>query len=162
MLASAIALGLLAGFARGGSLSRLGHLRIAWWPILAAAVLVRLAAGSAGDLAPIAYVVAFAGIVAVAVANRALPGTWPIALGAALNLVVVALNGAMPVSAAAISAVGGAFPRDPLHGELSDSSRLPFLGDVIPLPIVRTAYSAGDVLIALGGAWLSFRSVKPS
>src|SRR5438552_19179818 len=111
MLASAIALGLLAGFARGGSLARLSTLRVAWLPLLVASILVRFAAGLFGELAVAGYVLAFAGIVAVAVANRALPGAWPITAGAALNLFVVALNGAMPVSADAIALVGGTFPR---------------------------------------------------
>ena len=159
MLASAVALGLLAGFARGGSFARLARLEVAWWPVLGAAILLRLGAGLFGDLAVLAYLIAFAGIVAVALANRSLPGAWLIAAGAALNLVVVAANGAMPVSAEAISAVGGAFPRDQLHSVLDGSSRLPFFADVIPFPVIRTAYSVGDVLIALGGAWLSFAAV---
>jgi hypothetical protein len=159
VLASAVALGLLAGFARGGSFARLSRLQVAWWPVLAAAIAIRLAAGILGELAVLAYLVAFAGIVAVAVANRSLPGAWLIAAGATLNLIAVAANGAMPVSADAISAVGGSFPRDPLHVALDGSSRLPFLADVIPFPVVRTAYSVGDVLIAFGGAWLSFAAV---
>ena len=159
MLASAVALGLIAGFARGGSFARLSSLRIAWWPVLGVAVLLRLGAGLFGDLSVAAYLIAFAGIVAVAIANRSLPGALLIAAGAALNLIAVAANGAMPVSAEAISSVGGTFPRDPLHTTLDASSRLPFLTDVIPFPVVRTAYSVGDVFIALGGAWLSFAAV---
>ncbi len=159
MLASAVALGLLAGFARRGSFARLARLRIEWWPLLAAAVALRLAGGLLGDLAVVAYLVAFAAIVAVAVANRRLNGAWLIAAGASLNLIAVAVNGSMPVSADAISAVGGPFPRDPLHSVLDASTRLPYLTDVIPFPVVRTAYSVGDVLIALGGAWLSFAAV---
>jgi hypothetical protein len=159
VLASAVALGLIAGFARGGSFARLSRLQIAWWPVLGLAVLLRIGAGLLGEQSVIAYFVAFGGIVAVAVANRALPGAWLIAAGATLNLIAVAANGAMPVSAEAIAAVGGSFPRDPLHTVLDSSSRLPFLTDVIPFPVVRTAYSVGDVLIALGGAWLSFAAV---
>jgi hypothetical protein len=159
VLASAVAIGLLAGFARGGSFARLARLRIAWWPLLAAAIPLRLAAGLFGELAVVAYLIAFAGIVAVALANRVLPGAWLIAAGATLNLVAVAGNGGMPVSAEAIAAVGGTFPRDTLHTVLDGSTRMPFLADVIPLPIVRTAYSVGDVLIAAGGAWLSFAAV---
>lgn len=160
MLASAIALGLLAGLATGGSLARLGDLRIAWWPVLAGAVVLRLAAGYAGEAAPFAYVVAFGAVVAVAIANRALPGAWAIATGAALNLAVVAANGAMPISREAIALVGGAFPTDALHRELDASSRLAPLADVIPFPVVRTAYSVGDVLIAVGGAWLTFAQMR--
>lgn len=162
MLASAVVLGLAAGLARGGSLLRLSDLHVRWWPVLAAAVALRLAAGLFGDLAVVAYLVAFGGIVAVAVVNRALPGAWLIAAGATLNLIAVAANGAMPVSADAIAAVGGSFPRDRLHSALDASSRLPFLTDILPFPVVNTAYSVGDVLIAIGGAGLSFAAVRRS
>jgi len=162
MLASAIGVGLLAGLATGGRISRLGDLRVAWWPLLALAIAVRLMAGLAGDLAAPIYVAAFAGVVGVAVANRRLAGAPLIAAGAALNLLVVAINGGMPVSADAIAAVGGTFPRDPLHMELGPSSRLTLLADIIPFPVVRTAYSAGDVLLAIGGGWLAFRSLRPA
>lgn len=160
MLASAIGLGLAAGLLAGGRLSRLGDLRIGWWPVLVAAVALRIVAGYSGDASSLLYVVAFAGIVGVAVANRRLPGMWPIAVGSALNLAVVAANGAMPVSREAIAAVGGSFPSDALHRELDGASRLAPLADVIPFPVVRTAYSIGDVLIAIGGFWLTFTQLR--
>jgi hypothetical protein len=160
MLASAIGIGLVAGLATGGRLSRLGTLQIVWWPILIAAVALRLIAGYLDELAFLAYLLAFTGVVAVAVLNRKLPGAWLIVAGSTLNLVVVAANGAMPVSRDAIAAVGGAFPSDALHRELDASSRLGPLSDVIPLPVVRTAYSVGDVLLAAGGFWLTFVQVR--
>ncbi len=160
MLASAVALGLAAGLATGGRLSYLGELHIRWWPLLAVSVALRVAAGSAGELAAVVYVIAFAGIVAVAAADRSLAGAPLIAAGATLNLIVVALNGAMPISPEAVAAVGGAMPTDRLHSELVPGSRLPLLADVIPFPVVRTAYSVGDVLIAAGGAWLTFAGVR--
>lgn len=160
MLASAVGLGLAAGLATGGRLSRLAELQVAWWPILAAGVLLRLSAGYAGDAARALYLAGFVAIVIVAVANRRLPGALLIAAGAALNLMVVVVNGAMPVSADAIAAVGGSFPTDPLHTTLVADSRLPLLSDIIPFPVVRTAYSAGDVLIALGGARLTFWALR--
>ncbi len=160
MLASAIGLGLVAGLAAGGRLSRLADLHVALWPLLAAGIALRLAAGVAGDGASAAYLIAFGAIVAVAIANRHLAGSGLIAAGAASNLVVVALNGAMPVSADAIAAVGGAFPHDALHTALIADSRLSLLADVIPLPLARTAYSVGDVLIALGGARITFFALR--
>lgn len=160
MLASAVVLGVAAGLAGGGRLSRLGEMRVVWWPVLLVVVVLRLAAGALGEAAAIAYVLAFAGIVAVALANRGLPGALAIAAGAALNLAVVAANGAMPVSRDAIAAVGGAFPTDALHRELGPDARLAALADVIPFPVVRTAYSVGDVLIAVGGFWLPFARLR--
>ncbi len=160
MLASAVVLGLAGGVIAGGRLERIADLRLTGWPVLLGSVLLRFGAAAFGDLAPYAYVAAFAGIVAVALANRALPGAWAIAAGAFLNLVVVAANGGMPVSPEALASVGGISPSDALHREIGPGTRLAFLADVIPFPI-GTAYSVGDVLIAIGGSWLAFRQVRP-
>jgi hypothetical protein len=157
MLASSVALGVAAGWLTGGRrLARLGDLRIRWWPLLAAAVALRLAAPLAGDLAALAYVIAFAGIAAVALADRHLPGMIAIAAGAALNCVVVAANGGMPVDQAAVAAAGATMPSDRLHLALGDASRLAVLADRIPLAPFRNVYSAGDVFLAIGGFWLPF------
>lgn len=157
MLASAVALGVAAGWASGGRrLSRLGDLRLRWWPALVAAVALRLAAPLLGDLSPAAYVVAFAAITVVALADRPLPGMSVIAAGATLNLIVVAANGGMPVDGGALLVAGAAMPPDRLHVELTPATRLPQLADVIPAPIFRSVYSFGDVLLALGGFWLPF------
>lgn len=160
MLASAVVVGVLAGLATGGRLAALEGLRLAWWPLLAAAVVLRLSAGAFGDVAPAVYVVAFAAIAAVALANRHLAGAALVALGAALNLTVVALNGGMPVSLDAVAFATAAFPHDSLHVELVANSRLPYLADVIPIALVRSVYSAGDIFLALGGAWVSFAAVR--
>lgn len=160
MLASAVAFGIAAGLLSGGRLARLAELRIAWWPLLAAGILLRLGAGLAGDAAPAVYVVAFGAIVAVALADHRLAGAPVIAAGATLNLVVVALNAGMPVSVDAVAAAGAAFPRDGLHTELVAGSRLALLADVIPVAAIRSVYSAGDVLLALGGGWLAFAAVR--
>lgn len=160
MLASAVGIGLIAGLASGGRLSRLAELRVAWWPALAVAVLLRIGAPVAGDLAGSFYVAAFALIVLVAIADRALAGAPLIAAGAALNLVVVVVNGAMPVSAEALASVGGTFPRDRLHTALDAGTRLSILSDIIPFPFVGSTYSFGDVLIAVGGGWLAFWATR--
>ncbi|MGH2450014.1 MAG: DUF5317 family protein [Candidatus Limnocylindria bacterium] len=157
MLASAIVLGVAAGLIFGGGrASRLAELRVAWWPLLAGAIAARLGAVALGDLALAAYLLGFAGIVAVAARNFRLPGMTLIAAGSALNLLVIALNGAMPVDPAALSAAGTVMPADPLHEPMDGDTRLGFLGDVIPIPVVRLVYSVGDVLIAAGGFWLPF------
>jgi hypothetical protein len=157
MLASAIALGVTAGWATGGRrLGRLGDLRFRWWPVLAAAVALRVASPLLGDLSPVGYVIAFAAITAAALVDRSLPGMSVIAAGATLNLVVVAANGGMPVDAGALAVAGTAMPRDSLHVELTATTRFPQLADVIPAPIFRSVYSVGDVFLALGGFWLPF------
>lgn len=156
MLISSVALGVAAGLVLGGRFARLGRLEIAWWPVLVAAIAVRFVAPMLGAAATILYVVGFAAIATVALTNRGLPGMWLIAAGAALNLVVVAANGGMPVDEGALVTAGATMPGDRLHVALEGATRLAPLADVIPLPIVRGVYSLGDVLLALGGFWLPF------
>lgn len=156
MLASAIVAGVLAGLAFGGRASRLGELHVIWWPLLVAAIAARLGAPLLGDLGLAVYLGAFAGIVAVASRNARLPGMPLIATGAGLNLLVIALNGAMPVDPAAVSAAGTVMPTDVLHEPLDEDTILVPLSDVIPAPMVRNVYSVGDVLLAAGGFWLPF------
>lgn len=156
MLASGLVLGVAVGWLSGGRLTRLADLRIAWWPLLALAVAARLAAPLAGDLAAVAYVIAFAGIVVVAILNRTIGGMPFIAAGALLNVAVVAANAGMPVDQGAVSAAGATMPRDHLHIPLDASTRLVPLADLIPVAIFRGVYSFGDVLLALGGFWIPF------
>src|SRR5690349_3746168 len=68
--------------------------------------------------------------------NLRRPGVALLALGFAGNALVVALNGAMPVSATALLRAGlDRFVSDPRH-ELADASTvLPWLGDVVPVAL---------------------------
>ncbi|MGH2378535.1 MAG: DUF5317 family protein [Candidatus Limnocylindria bacterium] len=157
MLASAIALGVAAGWVAGGrTLRRLGEVRIRWWPLLVVAVGLRALAPLFGELSAAAYVAAFASIAIVALVDRRLPGMTAIAAGATLNTLVVAANGGMPVDAAAVASAGAVMPADRLHIDLTPATRLPQLADVIPMAVFRNVYSVGDVLLAAGGFWLPF------
>ena len=160
MLASGPALGVLAGLALRGRLSRLADLRIRWWPVLGIAVALRLVAGGVGERAAILYVVAFAAIVAVALMNARIAGMAVIAAGASLNLAVVAANGAMPVDAAALAAAGATMPDDRLHIPLGDASAISLLADRIPIGLFRGVYSVGDVLLTAGGFWVPFACMR--
>lgn len=161
MLASALAFGILAGLALGGRISRLRTFHLAWLPVLAIAVAIRLLAPAAGGLTATVYVIGFLGVAAVAVRNAAMPGMPLVAAGAFLNLVVVAMNGGMPVSDDAVRVAAAAVPTDALHRTATADTKLIFLSDVIPIGILRAVYSVGDAFIALGGAVLAFRSVRP-
>jgi Family of unknown function (DUF5317) len=82
------------------------------------------------------------------------------ALGVGLNVLVVLANGGlMPQSRDALHSVGGT-PR-PEHrltnvAPLTDETRLPWLGDIIPepgwLPLTNVV-SVGDLLLSVGAAW---------
>jgi len=70
------------------------------------------------------------------------------------------VNGGMPVDPGAIAASGKAAPSDGLHVLLGPETRISFLADVLLVPLVNNIYSVGDVLIASGGFWMSFRLLK--
>lgn len=91
-------------------------------------------------------------VVGWVVANRHLPGLVLVAAGLAANALVMAVNGAMPVSADAIAALGIAENVVPegKHVLLDEATRLPWLADIIPLPPIRSIISVGDVLLAAG------------
>lgn len=81
------------------------------------------------------------------------------AVGVGSNLVVIALNGGMPVSREAVMSVGGAAGAaavaagDVFHSVASSSTRLALLSDVLPLPGfpgLRGIVSIGDLLMFVG------------
>lgn len=156
MLASGPVLGVVAGWALRGDIRRLARIRLDWAWLLVAALVIRVAAGAGGDLAATLYVLAFCGITLVAIRNRDLPGMPLIAFGAVLNLIVVAANAGMPVDASALAAAGARMPEDALHVEMGEATALAILADRIPMPVVRSVYSVGDVLLTAGGFWLPF------
>lgn len=84
--------------------------------------------------------------------NWYLPGLILVAIGLALNAVVMAANGAMPVHPEAIAALG----QDPgelvrgKHVLLDDDTRLWWLADIWPVPPIRSIISIGDVVLAAG------------
>ena len=79
-----------------------------------------------------------------------------LALGWALNVAVMAPNHGMPVSRAALDAVGAADGVDVREGNLykhvalDDDTTWPWLGDVVAVPPIRTIVSAGDIVMAGG------------
>jgi len=164
ILLYAIALGILAGMVRGGSLAALGAVRFAWAPLAVAGLLFQLALFSSpvatrvGDAGPPLYVGSTLLVLAALLRNVRLPGLALVALGAALNLAAILANGgAMPSSPEAWRILDGV-ARVPA-GEYTNSvladagTRLAFLGDifVLPRPIpLANVFSIGDVCIALG------------
>jgi hypothetical protein len=94
------------------------------------------------------------------------PGVGLLALGFFGNALVVALNGAMPVSLGALERAGVAdgIGPDPRHELVDSASRLPWLGDVVPvaLPGLGQAVSPGDVLIAAGAGLLLYAGMGGS
>ena len=154
-LAAAVVVGWLAG----GRLTRLAGDPLPGRPWLLAAAVAQLAAVVAPSRA--SYVLLMTASAAAAltflVRNRMRSGVPLVGLGLVLNAVVVAANGAMPVSRYAAERAGVqvdviAVGADPRHVLAEDETVLRWLGDVVPvpLPLRPEVVSPGDMLVAAG------------
>ena len=159
MLVSAVLLGLVAGIGFGGDWRRLRRLRLEGMPILMACGVLRLA-GAFWGLPLMIYVAVLAALIVVAVLNRMMPGALLLGAGISLNLIAIAANQGMPISVPAAHVAGLSIPADGLHHPMTESTRVPVLVDVIPVPLFRNVYSAGDVVLAVGGFWLPFAALR--
>lgn len=156
MLASSVLLGGLAGLALGGSWRNLRDVRIAWWPLAAVALALRVLAVLLG--LPVAvHAGAILLTAAIAAMNWRIRGAGFIAAGSLLNALVIGVNGGMPFDAAAAASAGATpLPNDVLHHPIGPGTILPWLSDVVPLGLFRNVYSIGDFVIALGGFCIPF------
>lgn len=159
-------IGLLAGIATGGSLRGLASVRIRWpmLVLLLGALLVKelglFGPLARSDLTPWLFVASNILLVGWAIAHRGqLRGVELVAVGIALNLVVIAANGGhMPVSPAMAHQGPPELARYGVWGQYvlaGPSTRLGWLGDVVQLPppvgrVFGQAYSPGD-LVSLAG-----------
>ncbi|WP_243091259.1 DUF5317 domain-containing protein [Thermus neutrinimicus] len=90
--------------------------------------------------------------------NRHLKSLYLVLFGLFLNTLVIFANGGhMPVSLETLKKAGIEgweellrTRADAVHTLLDESTRLPFLGDVIALPPLRKAVSPGDLFILAG------------
>ena len=157
--------GVLLGYLCGGRLSGFGEVRVRalWLVWLAAAVqfaqyFLPGVRHVVTDLAGIPMLVPVFAIVFVwlAVNLRHWPAAVRLAgvaifLGAAMNALVIGLNGRMPYDPAASAAVGNAPGLEgPKNAPADAGTTLAPLGDTIPLPLIRKVASPGDVLISGG------------
>ncbi|HEY8730921.1 MAG TPA: DUF5317 family protein [Candidatus Limnocylindria bacterium] len=156
MLASGVALGVIAGLAIGRSWRPLIAVQIRWFPLLIAGLAARAAAPLLPVIAFPLYVFALGSTAASAAANARLTGALLVAIGGGLNVAVVLLNHGMPVDASAVAIAGASMPSDALHLAVTDGTVLRALADVIPVPIAHAVYSVGDFFIALGGFVVPF------
>jgi hypothetical protein len=175
VLLSAIVVALLIGFLRGGTLANVAGIRIRYLPILFAALLVQIAIFSqiAGTrdtihrIGPYLYILTLFATLFVMLMNLHIPGMKVIAVGAALNALVITANGGfMPSPESALERAGRLeYVRQEESERASgsyvlsnstiadDDTRLLFLGDVIPIPErvpLSNVISIGDIVIAIG------------
>ena len=156
----AVVAGLVIGLVTGGSAMRLGELRFRWAPLIALGMAVQLAlfsspAGNAlGLAAPLVYVLSNLAVLVAVWRNLGTPGFVLVLVGGASNLVAICVNGGyMPVSPAALDAMGW-LPRDGYsNSRLVETVVLAPLTDVFAMPTwmpVANVFSIGDLLIGIG------------
>ncbi len=173
-------LAVLIGLACGGSLAGWDGLKLRWWMLGLAGLGLQLVLFNppldeqpwAMAWGPWLFALSLVAIVLVLLRNAASAtlARTPLrvaAFGVGLNLLVIAVNGGyMPRSTDASAAVGrpvetiATGQRLANVGILSDSTRLPWLGDVLAEPQwlpLSNVLSIGDVLLAVGLAWWAFR-----
>lgn len=174
MLVVLIVAGLAVAIAvvRGGSLEALAATRFRWTSLLVTALIVQVVfdiwspAGVSESSALALLLTTNLGVVAFLVLNRSLPGMLAAGVGLALNVVVIAANGGMPVSQQAVRAAGVEAEGGELglkHEVIDDDTKLRPLADVIVVPLVNEVLSVGDLVLAAGIAHLVYaRTLSPA
>lgn len=147
----------LVAYLRGGRLQRIADadLRGVW--LLFVGLVLQIVVDIASAREAVSETVGYLGLLAsqLLVVGWALwnwwrPGMPLIVIGLFLNALVIGANGAMPVDLDAVAELGGEGVPMGKHEALDESTRLGFLGDVIPLPPLRTIISIGDIVLAAG------------
>lgn len=157
-----VAAAVLVGRLSGGRLTALGTLPVRGGRLVVGALAVQLLGGYVGGWAyPVGLVVSVVTLAEFLRRNRGLTGLGLVTVGLALNALVVAANGAMPVSPDAAGRAGVSVQPllagdDPRHVLSDDGTALALLGDVVPvlLPVRPEVVSPGDVCLVAGLAQL--------
>jgi hypothetical protein len=156
-----IGLAVGVGFIAGGSLRPFERLNVHWWGVALAGLVLQGVSltGDIGHSAALAVLVgSFGLLLAFAGVNRRLPASWLVMAGLVLNILVIGVNGGMPVSAGALAGAcaGGLLGAGTAkHHLMGPGDSLTPLGDVIGIPPpVGAVISIGDVLLYAGVAIL--------
>lgn len=161
-LALVLFIALVIAVLRGGRLVNLGDIELkAWWLLFIALGLQAgtnwLPEGSL-NLGVAMMLASYVLLLIMVWANRSKPGMWIAGTGVLANLIVIAVNGGMPVLAGAAEVASGFTISEPdlsgsfKHILLDETSRLTFFADVIPIRIagIGEVISLGDIFLALG------------
>jgi len=162
---AAIVLGAGFGLLGRGKIENLARLQFRWpWLVLAALIVrgaILLTPLNSVEAARYVYLLGLVVIVAWTIWHwRRLRGIWLVTGGGALNVLVIAANGArMPVAPEAAGSLNsrGTFGQYTLMGA---NTNLNFLGDWIRFYPTPGVFSVGDVIIALGLAIVVFLAIR--
>ena len=168
-LVIALAVGVALGLLAGGRPAHAGLRPIQGLGALVAALLLQLlpAVVDLSDGSELTCVIAsYVLLVGFGVLNVRLVGMPVVLVGLVLNLLVITVNGGMPVRADAIRTVDPGVDIATLDlgakRQLEDDdTRLAVLGDIIPVTPLGQVLSFGDLVLAVGLADVAFRLLKP-
>lgn len=174
LLLLVIGLAVLLGYAFGGRLKALETFRLRWWGLVIAGLLIQLVPLPEGEggtdlvVRTAGLSVSYTLLLLFAIANVRLPGMPLVLIGLTANFLVIAANGGMPVSEAALADSGQQDVIETLrrngsdkHHLMDDDDVLTFLADVIPVPMpVGQAISIGDVFVYVGLIWLTIEAMR--
>jgi hypothetical protein len=145
--------GAAIGRIRGGRLAGIIDARIKAKGLLVAGIGATLILNVLEPSIPMFWLtIAMLSFLGFAAANLTLTGMIVLSIGMVLNLLPVLANGAVPVSELALQSVGvvddaGTAIVDGPRASTATATRLAFLGDVIPVPIVNRVVSIGDLIV---------------
>lgn len=154
----AIAIGSLIGRVRGGRWSGVSSAELRSTPLLVISIATVLVQAILNPVFPVIWsLVGACSLIAFGLRNRHLVGMSIVVIGTMLNLLPLLANWATPVSELALISVGDLDPFDmpDIDGarqSSSEATRLTFLGDAIPVPIVGSVVSIGDIIALVGVA----------
>jgi hypothetical protein len=177
ILLLAIVLSFTIALIRGGRLERLAdvRLRYGWIALIALGLQVLMVYGPGARLGWL-MLASYGLLVLVVGLNWRLPGMPIMAMGLALNLVVMAANGGfMPISPETLSRAGlehlasslevGAHVTNAKDVLLPrEATRLWWLGDTLVMPLpspLKAVFSVGDLLLAAGAVVFVQRAMAP-
>ena len=167
-----IALAIIVIVATKGSFERLGrlHFRMVWLLFLGLAIqivleLVDFPKDRIEDVGFAILLVSYVAILGFCLLNRSVRGMTIIAIGVALNVLVIALNQGMPTKDE-VHERNGREVHVPIeqtvkHRPEQDDDLLGFLGDVITAPgFPNQQFSIGDIVMGLGIVDLCFEGSR--
>lgn len=179
MLLDAFVISIIISLLFRHKLSNLKYLKWKWLNLFILAFLIKLAiiwlsfkhVEFIVKYHSILHILSFGFLLFAALGNIKLPGFKLIFIGILLNLIVIIANGGqMPVSAKALQQSGLSSYQEVLkrgeyltHKLLDKDTKLKFLADILYIkkPYPRsTAFSIGDVFIAMGVFWLIFKGTE--
>lgn len=167
LLLAILAIAGLAGLASGRTFRGFPAVTLRLAPLAFAGLVLQVLPLS-GEAGLAALLLSFGSLFAFALVNIRAPGFVLLSLGLLLNLIVIGMNGGMPVTREALADSGQLGSIDALetgggnkHHLEDERSVLVPLADSIGLPRpVGQAVSVGDLCMNLGAGWFVFAAMR--